>query len=93
MADYCWVVTYHLNTVDPPVILTCERKHHAVTQILPMLAKRFKEIYPRVKWREVNLDKLQTVGVTEYALEAIGNPHLYIKVFRSPYISYLKDLK
>ena len=90
MQKYCWIITYHLDTIDPPVFLSTNKKHLATEYILPLLINKMKAKYPKVKWEEINLEESKTVGITEYGIEAIGNPNLYVKVFRSDYQSYIE---
>lgn len=82
----CWVITYHLNNLGAPVIHTTDTRWEALTNILPKLIEKLKTTYPKVKWEEINLDKLRNTRITEYGIVAVGNPNLYLKVFRSDFI-------
>lgn len=89
--DYCWVVTYHINKVGAPVILTTETRWEALEHILPIIVEKLKSKYPRVKWTEVNLDKIQNTRITEYGIYALGNPDLYVKAYKSNYTNGLEE--
>lgn len=81
--ESCWVITYHLNNLGAPVIHTAGTRWEALSNMLPKLINKLKTTYPNVKWEEINLDKLRNNRVTEFGIVAIGNPNLYLKVYRS----------
>lgn len=83
--DYCWVITYHLNNIEAPIILTAESRSEALN-VLPELVEKLKTTYPRIGWEETNLDKLENTRITEYGIRARGNPNLYLKIYKSYHI-------
>ena len=89
--DYCWVVMYHTNNTQQPIVFTSETRYNALDYIFPELVKKIKKKYPRVTWEETNLDKLKNNKITEYEVRVSGNPNVYVKAFRSSYIECLED--
>ena len=83
--DYCWVVTALGLGQQPdlakPLIKTYATKWAAMNDF-PELVEKLKHKYPRIQWKE-EIGNPTNNKITEYKIEAVTNPYLYVRAYKS----------
>ena len=90
--DSCWVVIHRGFDVlgeDKQIIITCATKYNAM-RIFFTLYPKLKRKFSRIPFRE-NIGNPNNNKITEYSCEAITNPRIYIKAYKSDFIDLWKN--